>query len=224
MSDTEVRKMLLEQLDRAAAPASPAKTADGRDMAGMAGMVGQKSGTVRERLAALTAAFVALPSTLREAGARLASGAGALSLAALLGYLAVMLIVGWILERVYHYALRDYRTRRLQTPATTFSSCAIQLALGLLLDLGGIVVFALGALAVCLARWLEDEMQRVSVLVLVIAIVVVRVLRSASAWALPRASAMASAKFANTTVNHSQRAICTPKLAFPAPAQMSRAT
>jgi len=186
MSDTEVRKMLLEQLDRAAAPASPAKTADGRDMAGMAGMVGQKSGTVRERLAALTAAFVALPSTLREAGARLASGAGALSLAALLGYLAVMLIVGWILERVYHYALRDYRTRRLQTPATTFSSCAIQLALGLLLDLGGIVVFALGALAVCLARWLEDEMQRVSVLVLVIAIVVVRVTALVARFLLTR--------------------------------------
>jgi small-conductance mechanosensitive channel len=192
MSDAEVRKMLLEQLDRAAAPASPAKSADGRDMAGMAGMtgmagmVGQKSGTARERLAALSVAFVALPSTLREAGASLASGAGALSLGALLGYVAVMLIVGWILERVYRYALREYRARRLQTPAATFSSRAIQLALGLLLDLGGIAVFALGAVAVFLARWLESEAQRVVVLVVLLAIVVVRVTALVARFLLTR--------------------------------------
>ena len=39
------------------------------------------------------------------------------------------------------------------------------------------------------------------------AIVVVRVLRRLSAWALPRPSASASAKFANSTVSHSQIAI-----------------
>jgi small-conductance mechanosensitive channel len=192
MSDTEVRKMLLEQLDRATAPASPAKSADGRDMTGMggmtgmAGMVGQKSGTARERLTALSAAFVALPSALREAGAHLASGAGALSLTALLGYLAVMLIVGWILERLYRYALRDYRARRLQTPAATFSSRAIQLSLGLLLDLSGIAVFALGALAVFLARWADDEMQRVVMLVVLVAIVVVRVTALVARFLLTR--------------------------------------
>ena len=36
----------------------------------------------------------------------------------------------------------------------------------------------------------------------------VRVRRRASAWALPRPSATASAKFANSTVNHSQIVIC----------------
>src|SRR6266571_1119657 len=40
------------------------------------------------------------------------------------------------------------------------------------------------------------------------ATVSVRVLRSSSAWALPRPSAMASAKLANSTVNQSQRATC----------------
>src|ERR1017187_8537860 len=39
------------------------------------------------------------------------------------------------------------------------------------------------------------------------AIVLVRSLRSASAWALPRPSAIASAKLANRHVNHSQRQI-----------------
>ncbi len=37
--------------------------------------------------------------------------------------------------------------------------------------------------------------------------VFVRILRSASAWALPRPSAIASAKFANRHVNHNQRQI-----------------
>ena len=50
----------------------------------------------------------------------------------------------------------------------------------------------------------------------------VLVLRSESAWALPRASAIASAKFANSTVNHSHRAICSVKPIPPAPVKMSR--
>ena len=41
-----------------------------------------------------------------------------------------------------------------------------------------------------------------------LALVSVRVRRSASAWALPRPSATASAKLANSTVNHSQTVIC----------------
>src|SRR5579862_2009707 len=41
------------------------------------------------------------------------------------------------------------------------------------------------------------------------AIVLVRILRNASAWALPRPSAIASAKFANRHVNHSHRQIWT---------------
>ena len=43
------------------------------------------------------------------------------------------------------------------------------------------------------------------------ALVSVRALRRVSAWALPRPSAMASAKLAKRTVNHSQRLICRPK-------------
>ena len=39
--------------------------------------------------------------------------------------------------------------------------------------------------------------------------VLVRILRNASAWALPRPSAMASAKLANRQVNQSQRQIWT---------------
>ena len=55
-----------------------------------------------------------------------------------------------------------------------------------------------------------------------LAITSVLVLRSVSAWALPRASAIASAKLANSTVNQSQSEICTPKPTLPAPVAMSR--
>ena len=44
-----------------------------------------------------------------------------------------------------------------------------------------------------------------------LATVSVRALRSVSAWALPRPSAIASAKFANSTVSHSQNVICSSK-------------
>ncbi len=54
------------------------------------------------------------------------------------------------------------------------------------------------------------------------AVVSVLVLRSVSACALPRPSAMASAKLANSTVNHSQSVIWKVKPATPAPAARSR--
>src|SRR5579871_6276621 len=50
----------------------------------------------------------------------------------------------------------------------------------------------------------------------------VRVLRNESACALPRPSAMASAKFANSTVNQSQMMICSSKPIWPPPVMRSR--
>ncbi len=44
-----------------------------------------------------------------------------------------------------------------------------------------------------------------------LAVVSVRALRSVSACALPRPSAIASAKLANSTVSHSQNVICSSK-------------
>src|SRR5690349_3425631 len=55
-----------------------------------------------------------------------------------------------------------------------------------------------------------------------LAVVSVRDRRSVSAWALPRPSAMASAKFANTTVNHSHSVICSVNPMPPAPPIRSR--
>src|SRR5262249_6192332 len=57
-----------------------------------------------------------------------------------------------------------------------------------------------------------------------LASVSVFVLRRLSACAFPRASAIASAKFAKRTVNHSHSAICTPNRSPPAPVTASLMT
>ena len=57
LSDEDVRKLLIDQLDRSAAPAKA------KGDKGMSGMVEQNAGMVRERLHELKDAFVALPAT-----------------------------------------------------------------------------------------------------------------------------------------------------------------
>lgn len=53
-----------------------------------------------------------------------------------------------------------------------------------------------------------------------LASVSIQVLRSVSAWALPRPSASASAESANSTVNQSQKAITPVKAGLTAPAEV----
>ena len=64
LSDEDVRKLLIDQLDRSAAPAKA------KDMA-MSGMVEHNAGMVRERLGELKDAFLALPATLQDVVAKL---------------------------------------------------------------------------------------------------------------------------------------------------------
>jgi small-conductance mechanosensitive channel len=56
-----------------------------------------------------------------------------------------------------------------------YSARAFQLGVGLLLDAGGVAAFALGAVVLVFARWLPNEVQRIAVLVALLAIVIVRV-------------------------------------------------
>ena len=65
LSDEEVRKLLIDQLDRSAAPAKA------KGDKAMSGMVEENAGMVRERLRELRDAFVALPATLRDVVAKL---------------------------------------------------------------------------------------------------------------------------------------------------------
>ena len=181
LSDEQARTLLIEQLDRATVTQPTTKgeamsaMAGMSGMAGMAGKVGENAGTVRDRIHALYEALVALPATTQELVMRLTGRAGPSALWLLGGYVAAMLVIGWIVERAYDYGLRRYRAQLLDVPASTFSARAFQLGTGLVLEFGGIVVFTLGALAVFLVLWRGEELQRVAVLLLLFAVIVVRI-------------------------------------------------
>ena len=171
LSDDEVRKLLLDQLDRAAAAAAvPAKTGTG-----MAGMVEQNAGMMRGQVAALNDARIGLPATLRNAGAKLTQPDAPSRLLLIAGLLAAMLVAGWVGEKLFDRTLRHYRARLRQTAADTFTANAFRLAVGLLLDLGGIAVFGLAALATFFVMWHEHDLQRTAILSVLIAVVIVRV-------------------------------------------------
>lgn len=169
LSDEQVRQLLLEQLDRAALA-----TAKTRGDQGMSGMVEQNAGMVRTRLGELHDALVALPATWREVAAKLDNPEGPSVLPLVGGLLLGALTVGWLAQRIYHRALRNYRRRLLPPAAETFTAGAFRRAVGLALDLAGIAVFALAAVAVFLALWQGHALRRIAILEVLIAVVVVQ--------------------------------------------------
>ena len=86
-----------------------------------------------------------------------------------------MLVVGWLAQRVYDCALRNYRKRLVPPAAETFTARSFRLGVGLALDLVGIAVFALAALAIFLALWQGHGLRRIAILEMLIAVVAVRV-------------------------------------------------
>jgi hypothetical protein len=103
-SDEQVRQLLIAQLDRAAA--APAKAKGDEEMSKM---VETNAGIVRERLGDLRDAFVALPATLRQVVANLDDPEGTSALPRAGVVLLGVLVIAWLVERLYHLALRNYR-------------------------------------------------------------------------------------------------------------------
>lgn len=171
LSDDEVRRLLLDQLDRTAA-AEPAISKAGK---GMSGMVDQNAGVVRTRLGELRDAVGALPQTLRDVVAKLDDPEGPSALPLVGVVLVGALVVAWLAQRIYDFALRHYRGRLVPPPVETFTARAFRLAVGLALDLVGIAVFALAFLAIFLALWQGHGLRRIAILELLIAVVAVRI-------------------------------------------------
>jgi small-conductance mechanosensitive channel len=168
LSDEDVRKLLINQLDRAAVPGK------GKDAA-MSGMVEHNAGMIRERSSELKDAFLAFPTTLREVVAKLDEPDGPSVLGLLAALIVGILLIGWVAERIYHRALRNYR-KRLGPPATeSFSARAFRLGMVLVLDLVGILIFALAALATFLALWQGHGLRRIAIIEILIGVVAVRV-------------------------------------------------
>ena len=169
LSDEDVRKLLIDQLDRSAAP-SKAKG----DKA-MSGMVEENAGMVRERLRELRDAFVALPATLSDVIVKLDDPDGPSVLLRVVALTVGGLVVAWLAERFYDFALRRYRASLAPPPVETFTARAFRRAVGLALDLVGIAVFALAFLAIFLALWQGHGLRRIAIVELLIAVVAIRV-------------------------------------------------
>jgi small-conductance mechanosensitive channel len=138
-------------------------------------MVEQNAGMVRTRLGELHDALVALPATWREVAAKLDNPEGPSALPLVGALLLGALTVGWLAQRIYHRALRNYRRRLLPPAAETFTAGAFRRAVGLALDLAGIAVFALAVVAMFLALWQGHALRRIAILEVLIAVVAVQV-------------------------------------------------
>ena len=170
LSDDEVRKLLLDQLDRTAA-ASPATAKPGM---GMSGMVDEHAGAMRTTLGSLEAAYYALPDTLRNVGTKLTEPDGMGQLAVIAELLAALVVAGFAIEWLYTRALRRFRTRLEQTPAPTFSARVFQFGMGLLIDLGGILVWSIAAITAFFLLWHDHALRRTTILDLTIGVIIVR--------------------------------------------------
>ncbi len=169
LSDEDVRKLLIDQLDRSAAPAK------GKGDKAMSGMVEENAGMVRERLGELKDAFLALPMTLGEVVTKLDEPDGPSVLLRVVALIVAGLVAAWLAERLYDFALRHYRAKLAPPPVETFTARAFRRAVGLALDLVGIAVFALAFLALFLALWQGHGLRRIAIVELLIAVVAIRV-------------------------------------------------
>jgi len=190
LSDADVRALLIDQLDRAAATSTPkpSTTAAAAGRAGMAGMVDQHAGEMRSRYDVLYTAFVGLPATLATLVARLREPDGRPALVAVFGYVVAMLTTAFVAERIYVYALRRYRQRLLQVPATGYSARAFQIGMGLVLDVGALLVFGIAAIVFFFSWWLDHDLRRILVLQILFIVLVLRVVALLARFLLSRSS------------------------------------
>src|SRR5688572_28500652 len=113
LSDAEVRKLLIEQLDRNSPP--PAAKPDGG--MGMMGTMGDHDVMWRTRVSELTAAGLALPATTASVFGKLFAGTRP-SLVLLV--LAAMVAVGALVEWAWRRATRHWRARHAEVRGEGF--------------------------------------------------------------------------------------------------------
>ena len=99
-----------------------------------------------------------------------------------------MLATGFVVERIYVYALRRYRQRLLQVPATRYSTRAFQVGMALMLDIGQLLVFGIAAIVFFFAWWLDHDLRRLLELQILFVVFVVRVVALLTRFLLDRGS------------------------------------
>jgi small-conductance mechanosensitive channel len=172
LSDEEVRKLLLEQLDRVAAQQAaapkPAST-------GALGAVSRGAGAAREGIAEIVAALVATPRTAREIVVKLSEPDGVATLGLALAMLALAMAVAAVVELAARRASRRWREGLSTRPSQGFVSDAVRLLMRLALDIAYVLVFGAVVLAIFLVLWQGHEGRRALLLGLLGAVVVARI-------------------------------------------------
>lgn len=173
MTDAEVRKLLLEQLDRGKAAAAPAKDTDLVDrVKAQAARVRGHVVDVGDGLRDLPRAFVALG---RELGAQ----AGEHGWLALGGFALAMLAAGMASEAAWRGLSRRWRGRLREGAPRGFVDAVLRVVLRTLMEVAHVVVFGLGALALFLVAWRGGPLTNTLLLASLAAVVLVRL-----GWAL----------------------------------------
>ena len=95
-------------------------------------------------------------------------------LAVIAELLAALLVASVCIEWLYHRALRRFRARLEQTSAPTFSARAFQLGMGLLIDLGGILVWSIAAITAFFLLWHDHALRRTLILDVILGVIIVR--------------------------------------------------
>ena len=166
LSDQEVRKLLIEQLDR-----NTPRAAAGDPGMGMVGAMGSHAVMWRTRVAELVAAARALPQTTSAVFDRLFVDVRP---SIVLSLLAAMVAAGAVAEFIWRRATAKWRARHTQLRHADFFERALRRGTGLAVDFAGLLAFAAGALATFFSVWQGHEGRRNFALGLIAALLLTR--------------------------------------------------
>jgi small-conductance mechanosensitive channel len=182
LSDEEVRKLLLQQLDRAAAK-QPSKAEEPAE-SGMVQRMARGAGNARDGLAAMVAAVLALPGATRTTIDKLGDPGGGAAIGLLFVLFGAMLAGGAVAEALVRRASKRWRENFRGRSSRGLLSDAVGFLLLLALDVAYVLVFGMVALALFFAFWQGHETRRIVALGLLGTVVVARVVAAIAGFLL----------------------------------------
>jgi small-conductance mechanosensitive channel len=173
LSDQEVRNLLLQQLDRAAA--RPAEKQQATSATGMLGAVNRGAGAARDGIVEIVTAVATMPEAVRTVVGNLSEpdGIGVLGIA--LGMFVLALVVAALVELVVRRASRAWREDLRTRPSEGLLSDTVRLLMRAALEVGYVLVFGAVVLGIFLMLWQGHEGRRILLLGLLGAVVIARI-------------------------------------------------
>jgi small-conductance mechanosensitive channel len=173
LSDEEVRKLLLQQLDRAAA--RPAEKPQATSATGMLGAVNRGAGAARDGVVEIVTAVATMPAAVGGVVGKLSEpdGIGVLGMA--LGMFVLALVVAALVELVVRRASRGWREDLRTRASEGLLSDAVRLLMRAALEVGYVLVFGAVVLGIFLMLWQGHEGRRILLLGLLGAVVIARI-------------------------------------------------